>query len=205
MRTDPSPSTAGAREAAKQETRRALLGAAREAFAEEGLEGPSLDAICARAGFTRGAFYVHFRSRDDLVVAVMEEALGDFIDGVVAAGGAGGDLAGTVERYAKVARHVRTVGETRRGVRFHQILEAARRSPRIARLLRDVLAEARRRLERAARSARAEGRATCRTEPAELAVVLLLLALGVMAADELEMPFDVEAARDAVLALLAPE
>lgn len=207
MSAPPATPEPSARERAKRETRRALLRAAREAFAEEGLEGPSLDAICARAGFTRGAFYVHFRSRDDLVVAVMEEALRDFVDGVVAAGGAGGDLEGTVTRYAAVARFLRTRdgGGGRGGVRFHQVLEAARRAPRIARLLRGVVAEARARLERAARSAQAEGRVGDRAGAADLALLLVLVALGVVVADELALPWDVDATRDALLALLAPE
>ena len=40
----------GSRELSKQETREALLRAARDAFAAEGFDGPSLDAICAGAG-----------------------------------------------------------------------------------------------------------------------------------------------------------
>ena len=49
------------RDAAKKETRSALIRAALKLFHEEGFDGPSLDAICARAGYTRGAFYVHFK------------------------------------------------------------------------------------------------------------------------------------------------
>jgi TetR/AcrR family transcriptional regulator, transcriptional repressor for nem operon len=204
MGTAPSSS---AREASKRETRRALLRAAREAFAEEGLEGPSLDAICARAGFTRGAFYVHFRSREDLVVAVIEETLREFVDGVVAVEGSAGDVASTIERYTAVARFLRERSgrpATSSGVPFHQILEAARRAPRIGALLRAVSAEARARLERGARAAQAEARLTDRAAPRELATLLLVLALGVLAAEELELPFDLPASRDALLALLTP-
>ncbi|MCZ7684911.1 MAG: TetR family transcriptional regulator [Sandaracinaceae bacterium] len=57
-------------------TREALVDAAAELFAEQGLTGPSLDAICAKAGFTRGAFYVHFATRDDLIAAVVEKIHG---------------------------------------------------------------------------------------------------------------------------------
>src|SRR4051812_40727719 len=60
------------REETKQRTREALVEAGIALFAEQGLDGPSLDAICERAGFTRGAFYVHFRDRDELLQAVME-------------------------------------------------------------------------------------------------------------------------------------
>jgi TetR/AcrR family transcriptional regulator, transcriptional repressor for nem operon len=57
------------------ETRRALIDAASELFAAQGLE-VSLDAICEHAGVTRGALYVHFKDRNALIVAVME-LLGD--------------------------------------------------------------------------------------------------------------------------------
>ncbi|MGH7328029.1 MAG: TetR family transcriptional regulator, partial [Polyangiaceae bacterium] len=63
------------RDATKIETRDALIAAGAMEFAEKGVDGPSLDGICARAGFTRGAFYVHFRDRDDLLVAVVDRVL----------------------------------------------------------------------------------------------------------------------------------
>src|SRR5262245_54025434 len=69
-----------AREQAKAETREALIMAAFEEFGAHGLEAPSLDAICARAGYTRGAFYVHFKDRDELIAAVMERVLKRFMD-----------------------------------------------------------------------------------------------------------------------------
>jgi len=81
---------AESRSAAKAETREALITAALAEFRARGLDTPSLDAICARAGFTRGAFYVHFRDRDDLVVAAMERVLGAFLDAVIGRGEAAG-------------------------------------------------------------------------------------------------------------------
>jgi len=55
------------------ETRQSLIEAARHEFALHGLDKPSLDSICERAGFTRGAFYVHFRSRRELIAVVVTE------------------------------------------------------------------------------------------------------------------------------------
>ena len=59
----------------KEFTRQALLKAGLLELIEHGLDTPSLDAICARAGYTRGAFYVHFKDRDDFLVAVTDWAL----------------------------------------------------------------------------------------------------------------------------------
>src|SRR5262249_60627386 len=89
-----------ARAQAKRETREALIHAGLEAFAAEGLDAPSLDAICARAGFTRGAFYVHFKDREDFVVAVMERELATFLDVVIATSDRAYDLEHTITRFA---------------------------------------------------------------------------------------------------------
>ncbi len=44
----------------------ALVAAARELFIEDGFSATSLDAICARAKVTRGAFYHHFSNKEQI-------------------------------------------------------------------------------------------------------------------------------------------
>ncbi|MDF3290537.1 ScbR family autoregulator-binding transcription factor [Streptomyces silvisoli] len=59
-------------------TRRTILQAAAEVFDEFGYEGASTTEIIARGGFTRGALYFHFPSKEalaDAVMAVQSEAL----------------------------------------------------------------------------------------------------------------------------------
>ena len=51
-------------------TRERLLDAAREVLARDGIQGASVEHICEQAGFTRGAFYSNFASKDDLVLAM---------------------------------------------------------------------------------------------------------------------------------------
>lgn len=48
------------------QTRDALLDAAIDLFIERGAEATSIEDIVARAGFTRGAFYSNFASKDEL-------------------------------------------------------------------------------------------------------------------------------------------
>ncbi|MGY1841425.1 MULTISPECIES: TetR/AcrR family transcriptional regulator [unclassified Modestobacter] len=48
-----------------------LLDAALETFAEQGFAAASVEDICGRGGFTRGAFYSSFRSKDELFEALM--------------------------------------------------------------------------------------------------------------------------------------
>jgi AcrR family transcriptional regulator len=65
-------------------TRRALLAAARDAFGERGYGPTSVEEIVRRAGVTKGALYHHFRDKDDLFVAVVEEVKRE-VTGIVGA------------------------------------------------------------------------------------------------------------------------
>ena len=47
-----------------------LLDAALETFAEIGFSAASVEDICSRGGFTRGAFYSSFRTKDELFAAL---------------------------------------------------------------------------------------------------------------------------------------
>ncbi|WP_107656345.1 TetR/AcrR family transcriptional regulator [Nocardia suismassiliense] len=57
----------------RAETRERLLTAAYEAFAEEGFGKATVERVCERAGFTRGAFYSNFGSLDELFLAMWEQ------------------------------------------------------------------------------------------------------------------------------------
>ena len=51
-----------------------MLDAALELFAEHGFDGTSLQQIADRLGVTKAAVYYHFRSKDDLLAALVEPA-----------------------------------------------------------------------------------------------------------------------------------
>jgi AcrR family transcriptional regulator len=53
-------------------TRSALLDAAGRVIAQRGFHGASIEAITADAGYTGGAFYSNFASKEDLFFAVYE-------------------------------------------------------------------------------------------------------------------------------------
>ncbi len=57
----------------RQQTRQHLLEAAATVFSREGFHGASLDEVAAAAGFTKGAVYSNFKSKDDLFVAVLDD------------------------------------------------------------------------------------------------------------------------------------
>ena len=56
----------------KAQTRRALLDAAVEEFGRHGFRGARVESIAAAAGVTTGALYTHFRSKEDLFLAVYD-------------------------------------------------------------------------------------------------------------------------------------
>lgn len=58
----------------RENTRARLLEAASEVFAEVGIGGASVEAICERAGFTRGAFYSNFETKDQLFLELSDSA-----------------------------------------------------------------------------------------------------------------------------------
>ncbi|MEL4356323.1 MULTISPECIES: TetR/AcrR family transcriptional regulator [unclassified Luteococcus] len=53
-------------------TRDRLVTAAIPVIAHKGVLGASVEEICEAAGFTRGAFYSNFDSKDDLCIAILE-------------------------------------------------------------------------------------------------------------------------------------
>ena len=54
-------------------TRRGLIAAARKLFGKQGYAGTSVDEVVRAAGVTKGALYHHFRDKDDLFRAVVEQ------------------------------------------------------------------------------------------------------------------------------------
>jgi AcrR family transcriptional regulator len=65
-------------------TRARLLEGALEVFAERGFHGASVEDICERAGFTRGAFYSNFGSKDELALALFEATTDRLLEQIAA-------------------------------------------------------------------------------------------------------------------------
>lgn len=53
--------------------RRRLMKSARRIFARDGFEAARIEDIAADSGHTRGAFYAHFKSKEDLFFALLEQ------------------------------------------------------------------------------------------------------------------------------------
>ncbi|MER7798218.1 TetR/AcrR family transcriptional regulator [Microbacterium sp. NPDC096154] len=88
----------------RENTRARLLDAAAQVFAEVGLGEASVEAVCERAGFTRGAFYSNFESKDDLFlelagrfVSQQVEAVRERVATLIESGADATDTVGLVE------------------------------------------------------------------------------------------------------------
>lgn len=60
----------------RERTRERLMDAAFQAFADDGFAASSVETISDRAGFSRGAFYYNFDSKEQLFLAVMQRDIG---------------------------------------------------------------------------------------------------------------------------------
>ena len=59
----------------KQATRQRILEAAGRRFKQDGIDGAGVAAVMSDAGLTNGAFYAHFKSKEDLVANVLADQL----------------------------------------------------------------------------------------------------------------------------------
>jgi AcrR family transcriptional regulator len=55
------------------QTRQRLFDAAARVFEEQGIGAGNIEAIATAAGLTRGAFYSNFASKDELIIAMLED------------------------------------------------------------------------------------------------------------------------------------
>ncbi|MBT2508386.1 TetR/AcrR family transcriptional regulator [Streptomyces sp. ISL-98] len=83
-----------------------LLDAAREVFAESGFQGARIEDICRRAGYTRGAFYSNFRTKDELFFALFDAHADRELARITKAAAAFGDDELTVRRIAEVLAYI---------------------------------------------------------------------------------------------------
>jgi AcrR family transcriptional regulator len=91
----------------RADKRAAILAGARRAFAATGFARTSIDAIAAEAGVSTRTIYKHFRNKDELFAAVLEESATTVADDYVASVRAGVAAAETLEeRLLVLARAV---------------------------------------------------------------------------------------------------
>ncbi|HEY6869624.1 MAG TPA: TetR family transcriptional regulator, partial [Novosphingobium sp.] len=79
MKSDQSELSLGApvghstRQSQKEATRRSIVRAARACFLTDGVTKTNFDDIAARAGVSRATVYLHFSSKEQLLLSLLEE------------------------------------------------------------------------------------------------------------------------------------
>lgn len=187
------------RAAAKEASRDALIAAALALFSEKGLDA-SLDELCARAGYTRGAFYVHFKDRDELIAAVMERVGRASLDALLADAPAQG-LDAIMRRFTQsLAGGAHPVSKG--GMRPYQLLDACARSPAIRAGYVALVEDAMGRLTETLRRNQRNGSVRDDVDPRHVATLLEALVIGLETLHDVEAPVDLEACADALQTLL---
>lgn len=198
-----TPLTPKPRSESMAETREALIRAGIELFAEQGLDAPSLDAICARADKTRGAFYVHFADRDAFLDAVMERVGLPFLDAVLGAGEE--SLAAVVQRFLMAVASGEYPLTSKTGVKPHQLLDACARSEKVRARYASLIEETMARLERVIAQGQRDGVVRGDLRPEDVSAILLAAVIGAQTMIELRVSVvELAPAATALLQMLAP-
>ncbi|NMA76825.1 MAG: TetR/AcrR family transcriptional regulator [Actinomycetales bacterium] len=74
---EPLPESAGTRR--RENTRTKLVRASLEVFVEKGIDGATVDDLVKAAGFTRGAFYSSFSSKEEVFIALFDEVTDELL------------------------------------------------------------------------------------------------------------------------------
>jgi TetR/AcrR family transcriptional regulator, transcriptional repressor for nem operon len=80
-----------------QQRRADLLAAGQAMFLAKGIAATSLDDITARAGVSKGLFYLYFGSKEDLVFALQEQFAREFAERILAAADRQADWGGKLD------------------------------------------------------------------------------------------------------------
>lgn len=129
------------RDRRRELTRTALIEAAAELFARKGFHATSLEEVAQTAGFTRGAIYKNFRSKEDILIAVIdwmiERQLAAYADALDDADASASDqISAAVEVWARVFSRDRDLTLLELELRLHALRNDEFR-PRLAQWERD--------------------------------------------------------------------
>ena len=128
MQDQPSThETVGLRERKKLARREALVDAARRLVLRDGLDGATVEAICADAGVSTRTFFNYFESKDDAVLGIGPSPLDPEVAETFAAGGPTGRLIPDLEVLVSDLLDMPLIGRGHHA----SVIELARCEPRL--------------------------------------------------------------------------
>ena len=117
---EPLPKSAGTRR--RENTRTKLVRASLEVFVEKGIDGVTVDDLVTAAGFTRGAFYSNFSTKEEVFTALFDEVTDEII--AIANASVEEAISSRYPAGAKAGLRARRRRRDARGVRGDQALRA---------------------------------------------------------------------------------
>ena len=160
-----------ARQAQKEQTRALLVDAAVRVFAEHGYDEATVEEISAEAGYSKGAFYFHFVTKEDIFVELLEQWTGEQTERLRASEGATPAAAALLEALEAFLSY-----EEREGMWPRLVVEfwaQARRHQAVRRGLSQAYAAWRRSLAEVFRRAAHSGLLSPQVEPDAAARLVL--------------------------------
>jgi AcrR family transcriptional regulator len=188
-----------------QQRRRHVLTSAWGCFSREGFHATSMDQVIAATGMSSSAVYRYFRSKDELIDATVDEALGlseELFGGLLDAE----PVPGPAETLAALVATVRERGEGPDYDLSRLAMQAwteALRRPHLADRVATYYATVRRHLEELARRWRAAGQVAPDADPHDVARLVVTLMPGLIVMEQFAGPVP-ERQLLAGLAALAP-
>ena len=192
------------RSLAKQASRTAILNSAETLFGLHGLDGSSLDDICAHAGYTRGAFYGHFKDRDDLIAAVMAHMRQRTLD-ALALGSPDEDIPTLIMRFIAAMSSGVYPFTRHGGIRPYQLLDACARSPAIQAEYVESINQSFKRLDVIIKGNQARQQLRDDIPAESLGRLFVAMIIGIHTLYDLEVPLDLMGDMQTMFKLVSPK
>ncbi len=109
-----------------------------DCFARYGYQGTSIDRIASAAGVTKGALYYHFRDKEELLFAAVQDRIAEFEQRIVGTVSPATDPAGALAEIARICVHIATKNNLRRFI-LTLMVEALDTNPRLSDAFRGIL------------------------------------------------------------------
>jgi TetR/AcrR family transcriptional repressor of nem operon len=191
------------REEAKKRTRHALMAGGRDSIIESGLD-VSLAEICERAGYSRGAFYGHFRDRQEFLVSITEWMFSAMIDSLISDQDAPDDLLVSAQRFT----HALSTGQwpliPRIRVAAVRLMDALSRWPKIRESFDRFTAETIEKFEHGAKAGQTAGLVRADLDPHAVGAMLMIASMGAIILHNVGLSIDYKQQAETLLRLISP-
>jgi AcrR family transcriptional regulator len=184
-------------------TRVHFIRAAIAVFAEHGFKTPSIQDICDKAGYSRSAFYVHFKDREDVLGAALVELIGNFVVESVESDQVG-DVSAMIANFIAASNDASWVLQGSPAWRFHHTLAALDTGERVRKRYLEAFESMRRRVRTQVVIGQRDGRVRRDIDADALAGMLLGMAYGAIAVMEIGPELDFAPIAAALVRMLAP-